>query len=62
MIPKSKVILEQCIEAGIARGIRRAYKHLDNPSIDVLGHFIDQSIWEEIHTYFEFPQCNETVI
>jgi hypothetical protein len=61
MTPKSKVILEQCIETGIARGIRRAHKHTDNPSIDVLTHEIDNAIWLEIYTYFDFPPCNETV-
>jgi hypothetical protein len=61
MTPNIKVILEQCIETGIARGIRRAHKHIDNPGIDVLTHEIDKSIWEEIHTYFDFPPCNDAV-
>ncbi len=61
MMPKTKTILEQCIETGIARGIRRAHKHLESPGIDVLAHEVDKSIWEEIHTYFDFPPCNDAV-
>lgn len=61
MIPKSQAILNQCIETGIARGIRRAHKHSDTPGIDVLAYEVDKSIWEEIHTYFDFPPCNDAV-
>lgn len=62
MMPKTKTILKQCVETGIARGIRRAHKRSDNPGIDVLAHEVDKSIWEEIHAYFDFALCNDAVI
>ena len=52
-------ILHRAIEDGIAYGIRRAHKHTDTPSEDVLEHEIDNAIWNEIHEYFTFDTPEE---
>lgn len=53
MKPKHDVVLETCIESGIEIGLRRAYKHTDNPSHAVLVECIMRAIDEQIDIWFE---------
>jgi hypothetical protein len=45
-----------CIENGLARGIRRAYKHTDEPSEEHMLDVMEKSIMEEIYQWFEFEE------
>lgn len=51
-----RAILERCIEDGAAHGIRRAHKHVDNPSEGAIIDNISSAIWLEIDTYFNFEE------
>lgn len=51
-----RMILERCIEDGIAHGYRRAHKHVDNPSEGAIIDNISSAIWLEIDTYFNFEE------
>ena len=52
-------ILERCIEDGIARGYRRAHKHVDSPSEGAIIDNISAAIWLEIDSYFDFETAND---
>lgn len=54
-----RMILERCIEDGIAHGYRRAHKHVDNPSEGAIIDNISSAIWLEIDTYFNFEETND---
>jgi len=47
-------LLEQCIETGIQRGWNWAHKHQDDPSPDAVKDRIRESIWLELHEWFDF--------
>lgn len=51
-----RMILERCIEDGIAHGYRRAHKHVDNPSEGAIIDNISSAIWLEVDTYFNFEE------
>ena len=54
-----RTILERCIEQGAERGYRRAFKHTDSPSESHILSQIDDAIWLEIDTYFDFEEPTE---
>lgn len=54
MKPKFLPLLERCIETGIRRGLSRAYKHDDNPSLQVIESNIQDSIEFELYEWFDF--------
>jgi hypothetical protein len=54
-----RLLLERCIEDGIAHGYRRAHKHVDNPSEGYTVDAISAAIWLEIDTYFDFEEPTE---
>ena len=56
MKPNSRVILERCIEEGTKRGYKRAFKHTDSPSESGILQSIEDAIWLEIDTYFNFEE------
>jgi len=56
MKPKILPVLEMCIENGLARGIRRAYKHTDEPSEEHMLDVMEKAIMEEISEWFEFEE------
>lgn len=58
MKPKTLPVLEMCIENGLARGIRRAYKHTDEPSEEHMLDVMEKAIMEEIHEWFQFPEID----
>ena len=47
-------LLETCVERGVRDGYRRAHKHTDSPSPDALQTYIEDAIWLEIDTFFDF--------
>lgn len=56
MKPKFRVILEQAIEEGVARGYRRAFKHNDSPSEDAILHSIEDCVMGSLYEYFDFDE------
>jgi hypothetical protein len=59
MEAKKRLLLERCIEDGAKRGYTRAFKHTDNPSEAGILSAIDDAIWLEIDTYFDFENNND---
>ena len=59
MRPKTRLIIEECVERGALLGIRRAHKHIDSPSEDGQVEAITRAIMEEIYTYFDFDSGAE---
>jgi len=44
------------IEAGVARGYRRAFKHVENPEEHTILHSIEECVMSEIYEYFTFDE------
>jgi len=58
MKPKFRVILDQAIEEGVRRGYRRAFKHNENPSEEVICDTIEDCVMSQIYEYFEFSDTD----
>ncbi len=56
MKPKFRVILEQAIEEGVRRGYRRAFKHNEDPSEEVICDTIEECVMSQIYEYFTFDE------
>jgi len=56
MKPKFHVILSQAIEEGVKRGYRRAYKHNEDPSEEVICDTIEDCVMGSLYEYFDFPE------
>ena len=54
MKPKFRVILEQAIEEGVLLGYRRAFKHNEEPSEEVICETIEECVMSAIYEYFTF--------
>ena len=54
MKPKFRVILEQAINEGTCRGYRRAFKHNEDPSEEVICETIEECVMSAIYEYFTF--------
>jgi len=56
MKPKIRVILEQAIEQGVARGYSRAHKHVENPAGYDILQSIEDCVMSQIYEYFTFDE------
>lgn len=54
MKPKFRVILEQALEEGIARGYQRAFKHNDSPKEHEILESIEDCVMGSLYEYFDF--------
>jgi len=54
MKPRIRTILERAIREGMEHGYRAAHKHTDAPEPEHLLGAIDDAIWLEIDTVFDF--------
>jgi hypothetical protein len=54
MKPKIRVILEDCIERGIERGYRLAFKHSESPLPENIQVTVYSAVMNEISEYFSF--------
>ena len=54
MKPRIRAILERAIREGMERGYRVAHKHTDSPSTEWIEGCIEDAIWLEIDTVFDF--------
>jgi hypothetical protein len=51
---KMRVILEMAIEEGVLRGYRRAFKHNEDPSEEVICETIEECVMSSLYEYFTF--------
>jgi len=58
MKPKFRVILNQAIEEGVLLGYRRAFKHNEDPSEEVICETIEECVMSQIYEYFTFDDEN----
>jgi hypothetical protein len=58
MKPKIHVILSQAINEGVLRGYRRAFKHNEDPSEEVICETIEECVMSQIYEYFEFSDTD----
>ena len=56
MKPNIRLILQDAIERGVDRGYKRAFKHTDSPSEAGILQSIEDAVWMEIDTYFDFTE------
>ena len=52
LIPKTSPLLDECLEIGLARGWRRAHKHVDSPSPEAVQEAQHQEILNELYERF----------
>jgi len=55
MKPKFRVILDQAISEGVKIGYRRAYKHNEDPSEEIICETIEDCVMSSLYEYFTFP-------
>lgn len=55
MRPRYEVVLEACIESGVEMGVRRAYKHTDNPTEQQIVDCVIRAVNEQIDFWFIVP-------
>ena len=48
------MILEQALEEGIRRGYRRAFKHNEDPSEEIICETIEDCVMGSLYEYFTF--------
>jgi hypothetical protein len=53
---RERPVIEQCVEVGVGRGIRRAHQHTDAPTREDLEREVVRAILEEIGEWFEFDE------
>ncbi len=58
MKPKFRVILNQAINEGVLLGYRRAFKHNEDPSEEVICETIEECVMSQIYEYFEFSDTD----
>ena len=54
MKARSYDILSRAIEEGVARGIRRAFKHTDSPSREFIMECVEHTVMNDICEVFSF--------
>ena len=58
MTPKFRVILDQAISEGVKIGYRRAFKHNEDPSEEIICETIEDCVMSQIYEYFTFDDEN----
>lgn len=48
-------LLERCVDEGLQRGYRRAFKHTESPTEDALLDALQCNVLGEINEWFSFP-------
>lgn len=55
MLVNTYAVLSDCVEAGVAYGVRRAFKHTDTPSQEAIAEEVEQAVLNAICEKFTFP-------
>lgn len=58
--PKSAPVLELAIEQGVARGFRKAYKHIDNPTQEYIAMAIEEEVMNAIYEWFDTEDVQDS--
>ena len=56
MKPNTGKVIEMCLEAGIEFGWRKAHKHTETPSEEVIKNEILHAINMELYEWFDFEE------
>lgn len=56
--PRSREILERCINEGAIYGVGRAFKHTDKPEHETIAQEVEIAIMNEIYEYFDFDDTS----
>lgn len=59
---RTKLVLEECIERGTARGWRLAHKHVENPTEGAILERIEEAIMAEIYEWFSFDDDESALL
>jgi len=59
MRPKTRALLQHCVENGIIYGYARAHKHTDIPDQYLIQQSIEREIWGMIDEYFDFEEPHD---
>jgi len=54
------LVISECVETGIDRGYRLAFKYVENPSEKAIKDSIHHEVMNEICEYFKFDFSEET--
>jgi hypothetical protein len=49
-------VVSDAVEAGAMRGVRRAFKHADNPSQETIAQEVENAVMASLCEYLEFPE------
>jgi hypothetical protein len=56
MKPKAREVLELAVEQGVARGYRRAHKHVEHPTEEAILSSIEEYVMSAIYDWFDFEE------
>jgi hypothetical protein len=59
MKPKTYSLMEKCVEDGVARGYRRAFKHTGDPDEADIRESVVDCVMLELSEYFDFEAVEE---
>ena len=54
MKPREYRLMQDCLENGLRRGYRRAFKHTDCPSDDQILESLQINVMREVHEFVSF--------
>lgn len=54
MQPREYRLFTECLENGLRRGYRRAFKHTDTPTEEQLLESLHTNVLGEVHEFFAF--------
>ena len=54
MKPREYRLMQDCLENGLRRGYRRAFKHTDCPSEDQILESLQINVMREVHEFVSF--------
>lgn len=55
-------IISECLEVGCRRGVHRAFKHSDDPSLDQIQEAVYDAVMIELNDKFDFTNPKEDTV
>ena len=62
MIPNNYAIITECVDIGCRRGVQRAFKHTDDPTLDQIEQAAKDAVMLEICEKYHFITPREETI
>jgi hypothetical protein len=56
MKPRFRQVLDLAIEEGVARGVHRAYKYVDNPTQEQIIASVEESVTGSLWEWFDMEE------